>query len=231
MLIQTWHFEHTCHQADAFCHCPAFDHRWGLILLSSGAEAFVIIQGWCFDQHPTPMRLSSFRADASVIIPGWCIHPGPTLFCHHPGLIFTWQVLLHCCLQLKAAFPNQQVMEIGQVGRAGLPDAQMFTFYAHSQQAPAFGDPSTLLQALQQASQSTTEVKVSTSMLPSKEAAQSQNVKEVTRDVVLQTAVRPGFTNHVLSANSTGRFGVDADFCTHAQDKPFWRSKTGFAPT
>ncbi|DBA90918.1 TPA: hypothetical protein ACH3X1_016125 [Trebouxia sp. C0004] len=54
----------------------------------------------------------------------------------------------------------EQVLEIGQVGRAGLPDEQQFSFYAHSQQAPAFGDPTTLLEALQQASQQTTEVKV-----------------------------------------------------------------------
>ncbi|DBA69331.1 TPA: hypothetical protein ACH3X2_012908 [Trebouxia sp. C0005] len=54
----------------------------------------------------------------------------------------------------------EQVLEIGQVGRAGGPEAQAFSFYAHSQQAPAFGDPATLLEALQQASQSTTEVKV-----------------------------------------------------------------------
>lgn len=67
--------------------------------------------------------------------------------------------------ELKAAFLYEQVLEIGQVGRAGGPEAQAFSFYAHSQQAPAFGDPATLLEALQQASQSTTEVKVGMSRL------------------------------------------------------------------
>lgn len=54
----------------------------------------------------------------------------------------------------------EQVLEIGQVGRAGWPEAQDFSFFAHSQQAPAFGDPRTLLEALQQAAQQTTEAKV-----------------------------------------------------------------------
>ena len=57
------------------------------------------------------------------------------------------------------------MLEIGQVGRAGWPAAQEFSFYAHSQQAPAFGDPTTLLETLQQASQQTTAVKVDTNRM------------------------------------------------------------------
>jgi len=57
------------------------------------------------------------------------------------------------------------VLEIGQVGRAGWPEAQDFSFFAHRQQAPAFGDPTTLLEALQQAAQQTTEVKVGAMMM------------------------------------------------------------------
>lgn len=53
-----------------------------------------------------------------------------------------------------------QVLEIGQVGRAGWPDGQNFSFFAHSQQAPAFGDPSPLIQALQRAAQQTSELQV-----------------------------------------------------------------------
>ena len=141
------------------------------------------------------------------------------------------------CSNQGSAFPNEQVLEIGQVGRAGWPDAQDFSFYAHSQQAPAFGDPTTLLEALQQAAQQTTEAKVGTSMmidclhmswvdvdgyrLLSKDAAQSQNFGRGHKGLCLVDCCKDKFSKPVLSANSAGEFGVDADFCTNAQDKPF----------
>lgn len=123
------------------------------------------------------------------------------------------------------------------MGRAGWPEAQDFSFFAHSQQAPAFGDSTTLLEALQQAAQQTTEAKVGTSMmidclhmswvdvdgyrLLSKDAAQSQNFGRSHKGLCLVDCCKDKFSKPVLSANSAGEFGVDADFCTNAQDKPF----------
>jgi len=115
------------------------------------------------------------------------------------SLLFLNEYVL--CSTQGSAFLNEQVLEIGQVGRAGWPEAQNFSFFAHSQQAPAFGDPTTLLEALQRVAQQTTEMKVSTSdmlnclhmlkpdcdgyRLLSKDAAQSQILKEATRDCIL----------------------------------------------
>ena len=53
-----------------------------------------------------------------------------------------------------------QVLEIGQVGQAGSSSGQTYSFYAHSQKAPAFGDSAALVAALQQGSQQTRHLQV-----------------------------------------------------------------------
>ena len=44
-----------------------------------------------------------------------------------------------------------QVLEIGQVGKAGGSKRQNYSFYAHSQKEAAFGDATLMIRALQQA--------------------------------------------------------------------------------
>lgn len=44
-----------------------------------------------------------------------------------------------------------QVLELGQVGKAGAVQEQNYTFYAHSQRAAPFGDAAGIVKALQHA--------------------------------------------------------------------------------
>ncbi len=60
---------------------------------------------------------------------------------------------------------DMQVLEIGQVGRAGSVSGQNYSFFAHSQKAPAFGDATAVLHALQQASQQTLDLQVGTHVM------------------------------------------------------------------
>ena len=70
------------------------------------------------------------------------------------------QVHLHFDLTLARVM---QVLEVGQVGKAGATPGQNYSFYAHSQTEASFGDAASLVKALQQAAKHANHFKVSSS--------------------------------------------------------------------
>ena len=59
-------------------------------------------------------------------------------------------LLLLCSFYLTLT-SFMQVLEVGQVGKAGAAHGQNYSFYAHSQREAPFGDAATLVKALQHA--------------------------------------------------------------------------------
>ena len=72
-----------------------------------------------------------------------------------PVMIFPPSLLL-CSFNLTLA-RFMQVLEVGQVGKAGAARGQNFSFYAHSQRNAPFGDAASLVKALQQAAKHAAE--------------------------------------------------------------------------